>query len=277
MWTETGLCAHLLLNCADQVSRTRGSVTKTKDWMRKILHFILPSLLFPSRKGAFVSALRALRASTHATAACMGAEKAPSWYLSICTILESYIHWWQRKVLRIVFPPPPPWKPLLPEELGPHLSNRTPRPKNGWGCTCKNGALNYHHEITHWDDLQHRRGEIFKRQQKKNWWYKLTVLNTFPLWVSRGVSPVFFPLCGQPPRGCYPFDRPVMESCWDVEEQSCALVPDKWQGQAAKEHDRHFYTASALSTFYFHPPDAACGLFFLHNPQPCNLPNKHQL
>lgn len=41
-----------------------------------------------------VSSEGSCTASTHATAACIGGGKPPSWYLSIYTIWESYIHWW---------------------------------------------------------------------------------------------------------------------------------------------------------------------------------------
>lgn len=156
--------------------------------MRKFFIFFYHPCYFQAGKVLSCQLWGHARASTHAIAACMGAEKALSWYLSICTILESYICWRQRKVLRTVSPPPSPRKHLPPEELGPPLSNCTPRPENGWRHTYKNAALNTS-SWNYWDDLQHLGGQIFKWQQKKNWWYKLVILNTFTLWV----SPVFFP------------------------------------------------------------------------------------
>lgn len=81
-------CICLDINCADQVSRTRGSVTKTKDWMRKFVFLQHPCYL-----GAFVSAEGTHTDSIHATAACVRGKNPPSWYLSIYTILESCIHW----------------------------------------------------------------------------------------------------------------------------------------------------------------------------------------
>lgn len=190
--------------------------------MRKFFIFFCHPCYFQAGKVLSCQLWGHARASTHAIAACMGAEKAPSWYLSICTIIESYTCWRQRKVLGTVSPPPSPRKHLPPEELGPHLSNCTPRPENGWRHTYKNAALNTS-SWNYWDDLQHRGGQIFKWQQKKNWRYKLVILNTFTLWV----SPVFFP----PLWPTHPGPLPVWQAgcekllrCWRAE-----LCAGTWQ------------------------------------------------
>ena len=110
------------------------------EWEASLFSSTIPAISRHEKRFC-VSSEDTRTASMHATTACTG-QKPPSWYLRIYMILQSCIHWLQRKVFGACFSPSSLWNCLPPEELGPPLSKCTHRPGNGRGHTYQNPAFN---------------------------------------------------------------------------------------------------------------------------------------